>query len=61
MKTTTTKTLTNAASAIGGEKALARTLDVSIELLRYWLNGVCEPPKRIHVAAADIAARRAVH
>lgn len=58
MTTPKTETLANAAEAIGGNQALARTLGCSVEIIDYWRNEWCEIPERIYQEALEITARR---
>lgn len=52
--TSMTRTLAQAAHALGGIEALAEKLGVTTEQLRGWLAGVSEAPTAIYVRALDI-------
>ncbi len=52
--TAMTRTLTQAAHAVGGAGALAEKLGVAPALLQEWLAGTSEAPASIYVRALDI-------
>ncbi len=52
--TAMTRTLAEAARAIGGVEPLAARLGVSTGLVQLWLAGTSEPPTAIYVRALDI-------
>jgi len=52
--TAMTRTLAQAAIAVGGSEALAEKLGVTAALLQEWLAGTSEAPTSIYVRALDI-------
>ena len=53
-ETSMTRTLAQAALAIGGCEALADKLGVATALVQEWLAGSSEPPTAVYVRALDI-------
>ena len=52
--TSMTRTLAQAANAVGGLEALAGKLGVATATLQDWLSGASEAPAAIYVRALDI-------
>jgi hypothetical protein len=50
------RTLSRAVEICGGVAALAKSLGVSVEVLRQWLNGDIVPTTEVYLKALDLVA-----